>query len=803
MAYAWLDNFLKQNQTTPTNSVSAQPRFTPAPQPQHGFDLGQFGHNLLSGAIPLAKNILNFVGSQPIINNPTPFKMNLPTIGQTVPPIWQTPLRAAMSIKQTPILKDIAPGGTLMNPPKTFQPTTPLEKAAFGNQPVKSLDTQVKEGKNIPFVGNVKGAAALPLVAAGTALDLMPLTGGAEENAMKQAVQYAKTFKTAEEFAKAAETATPEVKNVLHGLYQDASNPINTAADFFNTVHTGQLPNGVQTDTAKLLGQGNPEQRVTEAIKTMTPLRAQQEAAYTAERAKRIEQATQAEQAAGGGVAGVKAKLSALSGEMPKVTHESIASQVSQADKDFLMNKIAQSTALDNFEKIPAQKALLNLFNETGAKIPTESELAKLRKVFNPALVDELLKHRTMAEKVNSLATDIVGVPRALQSSADFSGALRQGIVPAFAHPRDFSRSVRHMFGYAFSQDKYDNLYKEIAARPTFKKMQDAGLQLTDIGNHSTNEEAFMSNLAEKIPVVGRLVKASDRAYTGFLNNLRADLFDTIYKTGETAGKGNDAHFLRSTAKFVNTVTGRGDLGKTASEAAPILNAAFFSPRLIASRLNLMSPRYYLSLDPTVRKEAAKTMTSFVVGGLSILGALKLAGAQVETDPTSSDFGKARFGNTRYDIWGGFQPYATFIARMIFNHQKSTTSGKTYQFGQGYKPTTRYSTALKFIEGKASPPLSFAIDAMRGQDFEGNKFDLTNKDPFTNPVTKRFIPLFFNDVTDALKQYGPMGAIISLPGLFGVGQQIYGAKPVKNDTLNTYTRPIGTQTPTDYGSLPH
>ena len=142
----------------------------------------------------------------------------------------------------------------------------------------------------------------------------------------------------------------------------------------------------------------------------------------------------------------------------------------------------------------------------------------------------------------------------------------------------------------------------------------------------TSREEAFMSNLAEKIPGFGHLARGSDRAYTGFLNKLRADVFDDLVSKAKLTGSDNP-NMAKDIATFVNAATGRGSLPAALEKAAPALNGVFFSPRLMASRLTLLNPVYYLNpkTDPFVRKEALKSLMGFAAVGSTVLGLAQAA----------------------------------------------------------------------------------------------------------------------------------------------------------------------------------
>lgn len=380
-------------------------------------------------------------------------------------------------------------------------------------------------------------------------------------------------------------------------------------------------------------------------------------------------------------------------------------------------------------------------------------------------LIDDLAEQMPRGKKDKFL--EALNLPRAIMSTGDLSAPLRQGIFTAARNPITFGKNFGKMFKYAFSEDAYRGLKADIITSPNYNLYVKHGLPLTDVSAGLTGrEEAFMSNLAEKIPFFGKLAKGSNRAYTGFLNKMRVDLFDDFVKTAELNGIKSEKYF-EDAAKFVGAATGRGNLFKTLEGSAPALNSIFFSPRLMASRLSLINPAFYMKLDPTVRKEALKSLGAFVGTGISILALAKANGAEVSADPRSADFGKIKNGNTRYDIWGGFQQYARLIGQLSTGEKVSTITGKETTLGQGYNAPTRESIFMDFLKSKEAPIISLLTRASQGEKY-GEKFNLPAE------VIDRFLPMVTSDAFDLYKEYGAKGVAGAIPGFFGVGSQTYG-----------------------------
>jgi len=389
----------------------------------------------------------------------------------------------------------------------------------------------------------------------------------------------------------------------------------------------------------------------------------------------------------------------------------------------------------------------------------------------------------------NNKLMEAFNFPRAMQATLDLSAPLRQGL--PLIHKKEFWKSLGPMFQSWTSEEGFQASQKALGERPLFKKLptevgkelksiaDKAGLSLNDLTNLSSREERIASTWAERIPGV----RASNRAYTAFLNNLRADTYESLVKSSKAIGIDASINepLLKSLADFVNTATGRGNLGKLES-SANALNATFFAPRLIASRIQL--PLKLVSKNPIVRKEALKSLLA-VAGVGNLLGQMvKLSGmGEVNSNKTSADYGKIKIGNTRIDPFAGFQQYEVLLSKMIEGKTTSSTTGNTYNLGEKFGRDTRLDVMGRFAENKLHPVLSFVTSMLRGKDFKGQKFNIPEE------VVKRMTPIVIQDLKELLtenpdllpgfnlenyQEFHPENAPAIIPSYFGMGMQRYG-----------------------------
>ena len=675
------------------------------------------------------------------------------------------------------------------------KPTVPTEKGApFYTKNIMPENIPVPEQKLLPpGQGKIPYRETAPTILKGKEL---PQDIAFIEEKLKGALETKPFARTAEQKALLRTTFGDELYTLGGGkkFKEEIKKVLPTIKELLKPT----TPERAQEALLKKVGTPTPITQpipesvanIMDALTTVERLTPKQKALYTAERGKRIQEAVRAGES--GGESGYYAKLGKLKGELPKVEFETLRGKITQQNVDDLFNQINIHPTLNDFDRLTAQRGLTKILGKEGGYLPNPGEIAKLREVFPKEFIDTLMKHRPLTSKLFEGTMEALSLPKAIMASFDLSAPLRQGIF-LIGRPKQFIPAFKEMFKYAFKEEAYQGSLAQIKSRPTYPLMQNIITELN--APLWKREEVFMSQLAEKIPILGRPIRASNRAYSGFLNKLRADVFDDIYKKAVDMGHlERNPDIARDLSKFIGTATGRGPLGEL-EKSLVVLNASLFSPRLMASRVDLMTkvfrPSFYTKLDPLVRKEYLKSLATF--GGLvgSILGLAKLGGVKVGTDYRSADFGKIKIGNTRYDLWGGFQQYMVLASRFVSGEMVMSTTGREYELGEGYRPTTRKDIIIRFIENKLSPVASF-VTKLLSSEKNINKEFRTSKE-----IIDRFIPMLASDIYDLYYEKGAKGIPMAIPGAFGVGIQTYGEQiPREGRTKSGRPRREWLNTPT-------
>lgn len=539
-------------------------------------------------------------------------------------------------------------------------------------------------------------------------------------------------------------------------------------------------------EAAQVAGKDLPAgaKELNDVLPEAAKLRAKQERGYSAPRAKKIADYKRIHaDALARGLDPEEAHLLAkteLAGELPKL-HFTAGQELSRDNLPAMFQHINDHPELQDWEKIRTTDALRGIF---AGKVPTKSELKLLSTAFGEHDAHALATSTSLWKHLAANGLDFLNLPRALKSSLDLSAMFRQALVLGARHPRMFASEIKPALKAFRSENAYKDIMNGIASHPDFKAAVEWKVAFTDLGDSiGQREEAFASRLANHIPGV----RASSRNYAAFLNKFRMDAFSNYLRLAEEPHwelhfqKGlpvlkkvtrdtNDQRMLKDIASWVNHSTGRGSIQALEGAMVP-LQATLFSPRLIASRLQLLNPVYYAKLDPFARTQALRGFGQ-LLGGLGLtLYMAKLAGAQVGVDPRSANFGKIRIGNTRVDLMGGFQQYIVAAARLYKKEMVSSTTGQVVTLQGGYAKPSRADIGLNFFESKLAPVPRFFDQWAHNENDDLKPFHPVKELPLL------FAPLGPQQTYQTYKQNGPApAAAAAVLGTIGFGVQTYGPK---------------------------
>jgi hypothetical protein len=404
------------------------------------------------------------------------------------------------------------------------------------------------------------------------------------------------------------------------------------------------------------------------------------------------------------------------------------------------------------------------------ARVQFANYVNNLKKIANKPTILEWLGHP------GQVLSDVSGVGKAVQASMDNSAIFRQGWKALWTNPvlwgKNAIRSFSDIIGTVGGKPVMDEVNADILSRPTYDLMKKARLAVATI------EESYPVQLPEKIPLLGRFYKASEVAFTAFVHRLRADIFDYYV---DVARKSNldltDTNTIEGLGKVVNSLTGRGSMGRL-EPIAGVVNNVFFSPRLVKSHFDVLTAHL---TDPnipwSVKKLAAVNLVKIIGGTAAVLAIAKiLQPDSVELDPRSSDFGQIRVGDTRFDVSGGMRSLVTLAARLITLSTKGSASQKVMPLNSGkFGSQSGTDVVYNFFENKLSPAAQVAKDLwFKQRDFQGKKITLQTE------ALKYITPLSIQALAEL--QNNPDSANVVLAAILdmlGISVNTYAPKPRK------------------------
>jgi hypothetical protein len=378
------------------------------------------------------------------------------------------------------------------------------------------------------------------------------------------------------------------------------------------------------------------------------------------------------------------------------------------------------------------------------------------------------------------IASTIGGNAKSIKASMDNSAIFRQGWKTLWTNPviwaKNAVQSFKNIVKTFGGKPVMDELNADIISRPTYDLMKKAKLAVANI-----TEEAFPGTIVEKLPILGRAYKSSEVAFTAFVQKTRADVFDKYIQIAQKSGVELTEKELQAIGSMVNSLTGRGNFGKYEGSAVNAVNNILFSPRYLKSQIDTVGHVLTGAGGSNfVRKQATINLVKVITGIAGVLATAEaIRSGSVEKDPRSTDFGKIRVGNTRFDVSGGMASLVTLASRLITMSSKSSTTGKVTPLNSGdFGAMTGKDVIYNFFENKLSPLLSVMKDLAQGEDFNGNKPTLGGE------LKNLFVPLSITTLDELMKDPNSANPVLAIiADVLGIATNTYG-KTNKDWTQN-------------------
>jgi len=460
-------------------------------------------------------------------------------------------------------------------------------------------------------------------------------------------------------------------------------------------------------------------------------------------------------------------------------------------------------------------------------ELKAQNQLREVRQKVLEAFAKYHVANLKGVARVLDAVTETAHLSRAIMTSLDLSALLNQGALMALSRPvltarvlKDVARILKSQFDSGkllnrenLSLEKIEDFLTGIDTRQAeFNHMQmltsgedgefklKVGLALTASDQDLTKqEEAFQGRWAKYWPGVA----ISGRVYVMLVNGLRSAMFDALANGLYIGGRQMTLEEGKLLASFVNVTTGRSDLKgipilEQIEKHSAVLNTVFFAARFVAARFQYLAMPFYLpfagggvSKAWNVKKAIYVEMMRTTGSYMAVLGAVSLLSTMfwddddeerptIGTDPTTSDFGKVKFGDTRIDFGGGILQSMVFLSRFALGRRGDQELGD--------QPMTRATLVGDFIRTKMAPVPGFIWTGLDGwKDPVGNVQDELlgfKVHPSIGTGVRLFVPLTTQNMYDVVADHGLAGLPLAAMSFLGVRISTYGPK-----TKYTYGTP--------------
>ena len=383
------------------------------------------------------------------------------------------------------------------------------------------------------------------------------------------------------------------------------------------------------------------------------------------------------------------------------------------------------------------------------------SETDRMAYGVSQVALEKYINDLKLKTKPFNIIIESPGIFKSLVASLDNSFFGRQGIKVLYNKPsvwmRNFIKSWGDIGKELKGKDAMDLIKADIYSRPNALngKYKVGGYQLDVL-----SEEAYPSSLPEKIPLLGRLFKASESAYNGAALRMRADLADNFISVAEKNGINTLVkEEAQGIGHLVGSMTGRGSIGWLTPSGQKGVNVLLFSIKFMKSNVETLTAHQFdLKATPFVKKQARLVLTRIIATVATALTIAKFIDPDsVDEDPRSTNFGKIKLFGHFVDITGGMASLATLASRIIPTihngewglWKKSSTGNWTNMIAGQYGQEDAWDLVVNgLFSNKLSPIAGVVRDALRGEMFGGETFN------FKNAVSNLITPLSIQNYQD-------------------------------------------------------
>lgn len=375
------------------------------------------------------------------------------------------------------------------------------------------------------------------------------------------------------------------------------------------------------------------------------------------------------------------------------------------------------------------------------------------------------------------IISDIAGAARTICASLDDSFIGRQGLKmfykglaldpqSAIIWADTFVKSFQTIWRTFKGKDVMLSLEAMIISDPEYD------LIMRTKADIATTEEEVPSGVPGKIPILGITFKAGENAYTYSAHYMRYRVAKMYLDIWRNAGRDmNSRQELENIGTLTNSLTGRGDIG-TRRKDPGIINNLFWSPRNLKADIDFITMHMFdKNMSFFAKRQAATNLLRYVAGTAAILAIAGLFDDESVTwNPTNADFGKIRFGNTRFSVGGSMSVLIVLASRLISQETTSSVTGEKKAINTNqFNSRTGKDLVYNFLENKASPAASVGKELLERRTRE-------NKEITTAGVFKKlFTPLSVQNYFETQKAEDSADVLsVMIAEFLGVNVQTYG-----------------------------